>query len=62
MTQQALAELNRLEDTDPSPMRQPKRTLKESFRYHREQGHSWFIYRGQFYRMVNGHWRIEVTP
>ena len=61
MNANALEELHRLEDadTDPPPMT-PRRTLRQAMRYHREMGHSWFIWAGIFYRQVNGHWQIEM--
>jgi len=61
MNANAQAELHRLEDADTDAAPLPRRTLRQAMDYHREQGHSWFIFDGKFYRLVNGNFQIEVT-
>ena len=62
MNAYAQAEFNRLEDTDTYATPRPRRTLRQAMDYHREQGHSWFIYGDNFYRLIRGKWQIEYVP
>lgn len=58
MTDMALAELNRLEDSDDAPPARIKHiTLESMIAYADEQGWKWFDFKDYHYRKVGGRWK-----